>query len=100
MWDLGLLMDLPAPAGRAGAAASRREDRRETWLERRKRELGMREPAAEDAPAVITWRAFSGGQTRLEGEAYFRFFAWLMLGTAVAFVPYAMLYRQKTYLQD
>ena len=25
---------------------------------------------------------------------------WLMLGTAIAFIPYALLYRPRTYLQD
>jgi hypothetical protein len=43
---------------------------------------------------------YAGGQTRLHGAAYFRFFTWLMLGTALAFIPYAMVYRPRTYLQD
>jgi POT family proton-dependent oligopeptide transporter len=36
----------------------------------------------------------------MHGAEYFWFFTWLMLGTAVAFIPYALLYKPKTYLQD
>ena len=43
---------------------------------------------------------FVGGQSKLEGAAYFRFFAWLMLGTTVLYLPFALIYRPKTYLQD
>ena len=43
---------------------------------------------------------FSGGMTRMEGASYFRFFAYLMLGTAIAFIPFAFLYKPKTQLQD
>ncbi|MEC7985401.1 MAG: MFS transporter [Myxococcota bacterium] len=41
-----------------------------------------------------------GGQTNLEGAAYFWFFTKLMLGTAIGFVFVAFLYRPKTYLQE
>ena len=73
----------------------------EPWLERRKRELGIEERKEQggESPGYVR-SAFCGGQTRLQGAAYFRFFTWLMLGTAVAFIPYALLYRPKTYLQD
>jgi len=38
--------------------------------------------------------------SRLEGANYFWFFTGLMAITAVAFVPVATMYREKTYLQD
>jgi POT family proton-dependent oligopeptide transporter len=100
-WDIGLMMDLlPAPA--AGEPSwSDKFHPVEPWLQRHQRELGIPvEAAAKVDAAGFTCTAFSGGQTRLHGAAYFRFFTWLMLGTAVAFVPYALLYRPKTYLQD
>lgn len=88
MWEQGLVVTL-GKAAEPGDGTS--------WLERRKRQLGV---APEEAkPASFTRDAFSGGQTKLEGAGYFRFFTWLMLGTAVLFVPFAALYRQKTYLQ-
>ena len=43
---------------------------------------------------------FSGGQSKLEGAAYFRFFTWLILGTAVLYIPFACLYRPKSYLHS
>ncbi len=101
-WDLGLILELPPQTAAQPPAWTDRLHPRETWLERRKRELGIQQPpAAEQStrPAIVS-RAFCGGQTRLHGAAYFRFFTWLMLGTAIAFVPYAMLYRPRTYLQD
>ena len=41
-----------------------------------------------------------GGQTKLEGAAYFWFWTWTMLGTAVLFVLVALWYKPKTYLQE
>ena len=41
-----------------------------------------------------------GGQTKLEGAAYFWFWTWTMLGTAFVFVVVALLYRPRTYLQE
>ena len=41
-----------------------------------------------------------GGQLKLEGAAYFWFFTWLMLGTAIVFVPVAWLYKPHTYLHE
>ena len=100
-WDLGLMLDLPDAAGAGTPSWTDRFHPPEPWLARRKRELGVK-PDKADEPAAAGFKrtAFSGGQTRLHGAAYFRFFTWLMLATAVAFVPYALLYRPKTYLQD
>ena len=41
-----------------------------------------------------------GGQTKLEGAAYFWFWTWTMLGTAILFVLVALWYKPQTYLQE
>jgi len=41
---------------------------------------------------------FSGGQTKLEGQAYYRFFTVLMLAFALIYIPFAVIYRPKSYL--
>jgi POT family proton-dependent oligopeptide transporter len=99
-WDIGMILDLPAPEEPRKTSWADKFHPQETWLERRKRELGIKATATEstDAP-TLTRSTFAGGQTRLHGAAYFHFFTWLMLGTAVAFIPYALLYRPKTWLQ-
>jgi POT family proton-dependent oligopeptide transporter len=99
-WDIGMMLDLPAPEKPGKASWTDKFHPQEPWLERRKRELGIKATATEspDAP-TLTRSTFAGGQTRLHGAAYFDFFTWLMLGTAVAFIPYALLYRPKTWLQ-
>ena len=87
-WDLGLIIekvtgDAPSTTG--------------TWLGRRRAELGIKEPPAQSG---FKRTEFSGGQSKLEGAAYFRFFTWLVLATTVIFIPFALLYRPKTYLHD
>ena len=99
-WDIGMMLELPAPQEQSKASWADRLHPRETWLERRKRELGIKASATGSTDvANLTRSTFAGGQTRLHGAAYFHFFTWLMLGTAVAFIPYALLYRPKTWLQ-
>jgi POT family proton-dependent oligopeptide transporter len=100
-WDIGIVIDLPQPSASGEASWTDKLHPAEPWLERRKKELGIRaDTSAQTDSAGFTHTAFSGGQTRLHGAAYFWFFTWLMLGTAVAFIPYALLYRPKSYLQD
>jgi POT family proton-dependent oligopeptide transporter len=41
-----------------------------------------------------------GGQTKLEGSAYFWFFTWLMLGAAACFLLVVKFYKPRTYLQE
>jgi len=86
-WDLGAILTLrEEPAGQEQAA----------WLEQRKRELGVaEEPDAEEkVPAgPVAVDRFAGGQSRLEGAAYFWFFTGLMMGTAVLFVGASRYYR-------
>lgn len=100
-WDIGVMIDLPQPEELVTASWSDKFHPTQPWLVRRKSELGIKETAAEKSDSLGFSRAnFSGGQTRLHGAAYFRFFTWLMFGTALAFIPYALLYRPKTYLQS
>lgn len=40
------------------------------------------------------------GSSKLEGPDYYLFFAGAMLLTAIVFIPVAMRYREKTYIQD
>ena len=98
-WDQGLVVTISKPEPEKKASWSDRLHPGETWLTRRKAELGIAE-AETVAGTTYSSRAFSGGQTKLQGASYFRFFTWLMLGTAVLFVPFAIVYRPKTYLQD
>lgn len=100
-WDMGytLSVDEPAPAGKP--SWTDRLHPETPWLVRRKQQLGIHgKSAAENAESPLNIKAFAGGHTKLHGAAYFNFFTWLMLGTAVAFIPYALLYRPKTYLQE
>lgn len=87
-----------------------------TWLERRKAELaaeGAAAAAAEvetgsvetdesnetsDFDYSIRWDI--GGANLLQGASYFWFFTYVMLGTAILFVPVGWLYRPRTYLQE
>jgi len=100
-WDIGLIIDRPEATPAAVPSWSDKFHPAQPWLARRKAQLGSPGPATDQTDAAgFTRTAFSGGQSRLQGAPYFRFFSWLMLATAVAFVPYALLYRPKTYLQD
>ncbi len=76
----------------------------ETWIEWRMAELGRSgddETEAETPPGVfgfdVRWDV--GGATTMQGASYFWFFTWVMLGTAILFVPVGFFYRPQTYLQ-
>lgn len=87
-WDIGVILEKESAS--SGAAP-------DTWLARRKTALGVR-----DAPVEAGFKRteFSGGQSKLEGSAYFRFFTLLVLGTTIFYIPFAFFYRPKTYLHD
>ena len=87
-WDIGVMIE---KTNGSNASAD------DTWLGRRKIALGIREQPTE---AGFSRSEFSGGQSRLEGAAYFRFFTWLVLATTVIFIPFAYFYQPKTYLHD
>jgi POT family proton-dependent oligopeptide transporter len=48
----------------------------------------------------ITGRTFPGPTSKLKGANYYLFFAGLMLLAALVFIPVAMAYKPKEYLQD
>ncbi len=87
-WDLGVILEKVS-----GNAPSSQD----TWLGRRKAALGIHEKPAQ---AGFTRTEFCGGQSKLEGAAYFRFFTWLVLATTLLFIPFAWFYRPRTYLYD
>lgn len=98
-WDQGLTVKVEHPEGPTEPSWSDRFHPSERWLDARHRELGSKPPAAKETAGITFQRsAFSGGQTKLEGAAYYRFFLWLMLGTAVVYVPFAWFYRPRAYL--
>lgn len=101
-WDQGILVEVKKPEAAADESWFDRFRPDEPWLESRKKALGVKDAPAATAETGTQYdsTAFSGGQTKLRGAAYFNFFTWLMLGTAVLFIPFALAYRPKTYLQD
>lgn len=94
-WDLGVLVTTKEDVGKDKAE----EDL--TWLEKRKIALGVVEARNENGGSNYNRAYFVGGSqgmTTMEGASYFWFFTWLMLGTAVLFVPFAYVYKPKVYL--
>lgn len=95
-WDVGMMItrnEPPKPKIQSWADAFHPE---KPWLERHQQKVTASNRA--ETPQ-FSRSSFSGGQSKLHGAAYFWFFTYLMLGTAVAFIPYALIYRPKTYLQ-
>ncbi len=101
-WDQGIIVEVKKPEAAAGKSWFDRFRPEEPWLDTRKKALGVKQVAAPTTATGTQYQstAFSGGQTKLRGAAYFNFFTWLMLGTAVLFIPFALVYRPKTFLQD
>ncbi|MCU0794653.1 MAG: POT family MFS transporter [Akkermansiaceae bacterium] len=99
-WDTGIEIALPEPApAKEEKHWSDRFHPERPWLDRRKEQLGVTDdPAENETYPHLTF--FSGGMNKLQGAPYFRFFSWLMLGTAIAFIPFALFYQPQTRLQD
>ncbi len=99
-WDVGILLEkiVPEAERKASWVDGLRPDR--TWLENRKASLGMAQAGSGEDQIVYKQTTFSGGQVRLQGASYFWFFTSLMGVTAILFVPFAMVYRPRAYLQD
>lgn len=95
-WDMGLTIEIRMPEDGRKASWMDRLRPRESWLERRQREMGV--SGKGDTGVSYEVEYFSGGQSKLEGQSYFRFFTVLMLVFALLYVPFAMLYRPKSYL--
>lgn len=80
---------------------------KETWIYKRKmemsKEFGTPPPdagtTAGAGPTFTDKVSIGGGQT-LEGAPLFWFFSWVMLGTAICFIPVAILYVPRQYLQE
>jgi proton-dependent oligopeptide transporter, POT family len=87
-WDLGLILE------KVDATTAHPSG---TWLARRKAELGVQEKLT---PSGFQRSEFSGGQSRLEGAAYFLFFTKLIAATTLLFLPFATFYRPRTYLHE
>jgi POT family proton-dependent oligopeptide transporter len=87
-WDLGITLNKRSGEAEEG-----------TWLHEKKVELGQLEAAADEGGSPLDATYTAGGGSKLEGAAYFWFFTKLMAITAILFVPYALLYRSRTYLQ-
>lgn len=85
-WDLGVTLTEKSRGEEEG-----------TWLYEAKRAKGMLDTDNPDNPLSVTYTA--GGGSKLEGAAYYWFFTKLMLITAILFVPFAVLYKPRTYLQ-
>jgi POT family proton-dependent oligopeptide transporter len=91
-WDLGMMITY--------TDAEIEEDPK-TWLAKRKDKLGItKTKKADENKGLLSPEYFAGGQTKLEGSTYFWFFTWIMLGTAVLFIPYAYFYKGETILQE
>ena len=90
-WDLGTTITVKKATKEAEGS----------WLYKRKKELGLVDTHSRDhqhEPLKATY--YAGGQTKLEGSAYFWFFTKLMLATAIIFIPFSILYKPKSYLQE
>ncbi|MFC7339491.1 POT family MFS transporter [Haloferula chungangensis] len=100
LWDQGYLLTNTPPEAPAKPSWTDKLHPETTWLERRQQALGLTATGDGDEEEHFTTTAFSGGQVKLQGAAYFRLFTWLMLGTAIAFIPFALLYKPRDILQD
>ena len=99
-WDEGatISVEIPEPKAKAGFFDKIKPER--PWLDTRKLELGLNVASADGAESSVSRDYFIGGQTKLEGAAYFWFFTWLMLGTAIIFVVVAYFYKPREYFHD
>ena len=99
-WDIGIDIKRsdPEPERKASWIDNIRPE--ETWLSLRKKELGIASDDDGGAGDTFSKTTSSGGQVRLQGASYFWFFSGLMGATALLFIPFAYIYRPKSYLQD
>jgi proton-dependent oligopeptide transporter, POT family len=98
-WDVGIIISMAEPQPEKKASWFDKLRPEESWLSVRKRELGIKQSQA-GAGEMFSQTTFAGGQVRLQGASYFWFFSSLMGATAILFIPFAMIYRPKNYLQD
>lgn len=74
---------------------------KKTWLDERKEKLGIAIEAS-DFESVTTEKFIGGssGMTTMEGASYFRFFTYIMLGTAILFIPFTLVYTYNTFDEE
>jgi POT family proton-dependent oligopeptide transporter len=99
-WDVGVIISKPDKEKNKKASWLDRLHPEEDWLSKRHRQLQLTTSQAKGSDEPYTQTTFSGGQSKLQGAGYFWFFSALMGGTALLFIPFAMIYRPKHYLQD
>jgi|TARA_B100002019_G_scaffold239478_1_gene214868 POT family proton-dependent oligopeptide transporter len=71
-----------------------------TWLYEEKKRRGIIETSTPEDKSVLSYSISTGGGDTLKGADYYWFFTKLMLATALIFIPFALLYRPKTYLHQ
>jgi POT family proton-dependent oligopeptide transporter len=100
-WDIGVIVSKPEEIAPEKASWLDKLRPKETWLASRKQELGVKSSGEQKSGEdLFTKTTFCGGQPRLQGAMYFWFFSGLMGITAILFIPFAMIYRPKNYLQE
>jgi POT family proton-dependent oligopeptide transporter len=98
---MGIIVSKPEDEAPKKASWTDRLHPKETWLEKRKKELRVKTTADAKTPEErYTKTTFCGGQPKLEGAKYFWFFSALMGATALLFIPFAAIYRPKNFLQE
>lgn len=71
-----------------------------TWLYEEKKRRGIIETSSSEDKSMLSYSISTGGGDTLKGADYYWFFTKLMLATALIFIPFALLYRPKTYLHQ
>lgn len=71
-----------------------------TWLYEEKKRRGIIETSSSEDKSLLSYSISTGGGDTLKGADYYWFFTKLMLATALIFIPFALLYRPKTYLHQ
>jgi POT family proton-dependent oligopeptide transporter len=90
-WDTAILVTL-----KEKSEDTNNTEQRFTWLENRKKELGVSDSGTHSYfnDPNFSREFVAGGLYKLEGASYFWFFTYLMLGSAVLFIPVSMLYKE------
>jgi len=89
-WDTGIMITLNEKED---------PDAKKTWLQKRQEQLGIENKNTGDNFKLVSTKTFIGGSSgmnKLEGATYFKFFTYLMLGTAVLFIPFSLIYKYNT----
>lgn len=90
-WDTGMMMTLNE---------KEKPDAKKTWLQKRKEKLGIKNQNTGDDFELLSQKTFIGGSSgmnKLEGASYFKFFTYIMLATAVLFIPFALIYKYNKF---